>query len=45
MTGWILFYPYLAVEEMSNYKLLLVHLHCAHAEPLLNHTSSTAKLG
>ena len=39
------FYPNLAVEEVSNYKLLLGHSHVDYVEPLLNRTSSTAKLG
>ena len=45
LTGRILFYPNLAAEEMSNYNLLLGHTHFDYVEPLLNHTSSTAKLG
>ena len=39
------FYLNLAVEEVSNYKLLLDHSFFDYVEPLLNHTSSTAKLG
>ena len=39
------FFPKLAVEEMTNYELLLGHSHFAYADPLSNHTSSTAKLG
>ena len=35
-TGLILFYPNLAVEEVSNYKLLLSHSHFDYVEPLLN---------
>ena len=37
-TGRIFFYPNLAVEEMSNYKLLLGNSHFDYVEPLLNHT-------
>ena len=44
-TGRMLFYPNLAVEELPNCKLLLGHSHFDYVEPLLNHTSSTAKLG
>ena len=44
-TGWILFIPNLAVEEVTNYELLLGHSHFAYVELLLNQTSSTAKLG
>ena len=45
ITGRILFYSNLAVEEVSNYKLLLGHSHFDYVAPLLNHTSLTAKLG
>ena len=44
-TGRILFYLNLTVEEVPNYKLLLGHSHFDYVESLLNHTSSTAKLG
>ena len=44
-TERILFYPNLTVEEVPNYKLLLGHSHFDYVESLLNHTSSTAKLG
>ena len=39
------FYANLAVEEVLSYNLLLGHSHFDYVEPLLNHTSSTAKLG
>ena len=42
-TWRILFYPNLAVEEVSNYKLALGNSHFYYAEALLNHISSTAK--
>ena len=45
ITGRVLFYHNLAVEEVWNYKLLLSYSHFDYVEPLLNHTSSTAKLG
>jgi len=44
ITGWILFFSNLAVEEVQNYGFLLDHSHLAYVEPLSNQTSSTAKL-
>ena len=38
------FFPNLAVEDVSNYKLSLGHSHFDYAEALLIHTFSTAKL-
>ena len=44
VTDGSFFFLILAIEDVSNYKLSLGHLHFDYAETLLNHTSSTAKL-